>query len=107
MKQRDLDYEDSEDMRKEGLTADRLGFIKMRTLDQEGKIRLATKRDQTMHYNNKDISMAKGKGKNLVKGNWDNLRLLSYNRTRSLRPQEPKRTKDTKRNDTGRITRNI
>ena len=59
-----------------------------------------------MHYNNKDISMAKGKGKNSVKvGNWDDLRLLSYNR--SLRPQEPKRTKDTKRNDTGRITRNI
>ena len=39
MKQRDLDYEDSEDMRKEGLTADRLGFIKMRTLDQEGKVK--------------------------------------------------------------------
>ncbi|KAK3775243.1 hypothetical protein RRG08_044919 [Elysia crispata] len=38
MKQRDLDYEDSEDMRKEGPTADRCGSIKMRrTLDQEGK----------------------------------------------------------------------
>ena len=51
-----------------------------------------------MYYNNKDISMAKGKGKNSVKvGKWDDLRLLSYSRTRSLRPQEPKRTKDTKR----------
>ena len=40
MKQRDLDYENSEDMRKEGPTADRLGSIKMRrTLDQEGKVK--------------------------------------------------------------------
>ena len=40
MKQKDLDYEDSEDMRKEGPTADRLGSIKMkRTLNQEGKVK--------------------------------------------------------------------
>ncbi|KAK3709069.1 hypothetical protein RRG08_049534, partial [Elysia crispata] len=35
-----LDYENSEDMRKEGPTADRLGSIKMRrTLDQEGNVK--------------------------------------------------------------------
>ena len=39
MKQRDLDCEDSEDMRKKGPTADRLGSIKMKTLDQEGKVK--------------------------------------------------------------------
>ena len=34
-----------------------------------------------MLYNSKDISMAKGKGKNSVKvGNWDDLRILSYNK---------------------------
>ncbi|KAK3742166.1 hypothetical protein RRG08_044986 [Elysia crispata] len=46
MKQKDLDYEDSEDMRKEGPTADRLGSIKMkRTLNQEE----SHEREQRMH----------------------------------------------------------
>ncbi|KAK3775244.1 hypothetical protein RRG08_044920 [Elysia crispata] len=41
--------------------------------------------------------MAKGKGKNSVKvGKWDDLRLLSYSRTRSLRPQEQKGQKTPK-----------
>ena len=55
MKQRDLDYEDSEDMRKEGPTADRRGSIKMRrTLDQEGKVKHGPIGSKTETRKNKD-----------------------------------------------------
>ena len=47
MKQRDLDYDYPEDMRKEGPTADRPGSTKMRALDQEGKVKHGPKGSKT------------------------------------------------------------